>query len=281
MTDSASQPPERESSPSDPTPPPSPWVHLRRHTSARIALGRSGGSLPTRELLAFNLDHALARDAVHAPFDAESLATELRTIANVPAVCVLHSAAPDRLTYLQRPELGRRLSEKSAAELTALRTVAVDHTLSPSSLVIIVSDGLSALAAHRQAAPLLQALLPQLRAAGFVLAPLCVVTHARVGLLDEIGDTLQTAFALILLGERPGLGTPDSLSAYFTHAPAPGRTDADRNCVSNIRPDGLSADEAAAKLVAWLNNARSSQSSGIALKEPVVPGVNSLPDSAP
>jgi ethanolamine ammonia-lyase small subunit len=240
------------------------WSPLRRFTAARIGLGRSGGSLPTREVLAFAHDHALARDAVHAPFDAEALATELRPLHS--PLLVLASAAADRATYLQRPDLGRRLSAESAAQLSA----------APADLVILVSDGLSALAAQRQAAPLLAALLPKLRAAHWQLGPLCVVRHARVALQDEVGGLLRARLTLMLLGERPGLGTPDSLGAYLTFGPHPGRTDAERNCVSNIRPGGLPPAAAAEKLFSLLTAARHLQLSGTSLKEEPV----SLP-SAP
>jgi ethanolamine ammonia-lyase small subunit len=236
-----------------------PWSQLRRFTAARIALGRAGGSLPTREVLAFAHDHALARDAVHAPFDPEALARELRALH--PEVLVLASAAPDRATYLRRPDLGRRLSPDSVSKLPA------PCSLPPHDLVVLVSDGLSALAAQRQSAPLLAALLPRLRAVGFTLGPLCVVRHARVALQDEVGGLLQARLSLMLLGERPGLGTPDSLGAYLTYNPHPGRTDAERNCVSNIRPDGLPHAVAAERLAALLLSSRRLQLSGTGLKE--------------
>jgi len=238
---------------------PDSWSHLRRLTAARIALGRSGGSLPTHAQLAFALDHALARDAVHAPFDADVLAAELRALH--AATLVLGSAVRDRTTYLQRPDLGRKLSDHSVVRLSAL------DLKTPPDLVVIVSDGLSALAAQRQVAPLLGALLPMLHAAGFTLAPLCVVMHARVALMDEVGALLRTKLALMLLGERPGLGTPDSLGAYFVFGPGPGRTNADRNCVSNIRPASLPPAAAAGKLAALLIAARTLKLSGVALKE--------------
>lgn len=242
--------------------PPAAWVHLRRHTAARIALGRTGGSLPTTEQLTFALDHALARDAVHAPFDPAALAAELALLH--PEPLILESAAPDRATYLQRPDLGRRLSADSATRLTAL----VPRT--PPDLVILISDGLSALAAQRQAAPLLRDLLPRLRASGLTLAPLCIVRQARVALMDEAGSLVRARLALMLLGERPGLGTPDSLGAYLVFAPALGRTNADRNCVSNIRPAGLPPSLAAEKLHALLTAASTLQLSGVALKDPTV-----------
>lgn len=235
------------------------WRHLRRHTAARIALGRTGGSLPTRELLAFALDHALARDAVRAPFDAGALAAELGALH--PAPLVLDSAAGDGPTYLRRPDLGRKLSDASARQLSAYKTEL------PPDLVVIVSDGLSALAAQRQAAPLLGALLPRLRAAGFALAPLCLVRRARVGLMDEVGALLRARLALMLLGERPGLGTPDSLGAYLVFGPQPGRTNAERNCVSNIRPAGFHPTAAAEQLFALLTAAHRLRLSGVALTE--------------
>jgi ethanolamine ammonia-lyase small subunit len=236
------------------------WSHLRRHTAARIALGRTGGSLPTSALLAFAHDHALARDAVHAPFDSAALAAALQSLDSAP-ILQLTSAAPDRATYLQRPDLGRRLSPASIAQLSTLNTQLPDHVL-----VVIISDGLSALAAERQAPPLLAALLPRLRAAGLTLAPLCIVRHARVALQDELGGLLRARLSLMLLGERPGLGTPDSLGAYFTFAPRPGRTDAERNCISNIRPAGLPPAAAAEKLVALMTAALRLGLTGTVLK---------------
>lgn len=243
---------------------PDPWLRLRRFTPARIALGRAGGSQPTRDQLAFALDHALARDAVHASFDAGALTQELRTQGL--EVLTLTSAAPDRATYLQRPDLGRKLSDASRAQLCAVAAQS-----RACELAITVSDGLSALAAQRQVPPLLAALVPALRAKNLTLAPICLVRHARVGIMDEIGDLLHAKLALILLGERPGLGTPDSLGAYFEFDPRPGRTNADRNCVSNIRPTGLAPAAAAEKLTSLLLAALAQQHSGIALKEAVTP----------
>lgn len=240
-----------------------PWAQLRRFTAARIALGRSGGSQTTPAQLAFNLDHALARDAVHAAFDTAALAAELRALPGAPPVLTLTTAAPDRATFLRRPDLGRQLSPESRAQLSVPGT-----QLSPGpDLAIIVSDGLSALAAHRQAPALLAEFLPRWRDAGYTLAPLCVVRHARVSLLDEIGVALRARLAVILLGERPGLGTPDSLGAYLEYAPQPGRTNAERNCLSNIRPAGLSHKAAAEKLATLLGAALRLQLSGIGLKE--------------
>ncbi|SRR5258708_5882185 len=249
-----------------------PWFNLRRYTAARIALGRTGGSLPTRELLSFNQDHAAARDAVHSPLNAEILTEELRTI--FPNVLTLSSAASNRPTYLQRPDLGRSLSSDSRQILEDLAASSrtAHNTAEGHDLAIIVSDGLSALAAHRQAVPLLSALLPKLVAAHWSIAPLCVVRHARVALEDEVGSLLHARIALILLGERPGLIAPDSLGAYFVYGPKIGNSDAGRNCISNIRPEGLRPNAAADKLFSLLTASHQLQLSGIALKEePVVP----------
>lgn len=247
--------------PSDPNAAPvptDPWSHLRRFTPARIALGRSGGSLPTAAQLDFRLAHARARDAVLAPFAAEKLAAALAAAGLETRT--LTTAARDRRTYLLRPDLGRLLSAESRAALATAAAPAID-------LVAIVSDGLAPAAAERHAVATLTPLLAALRAAGWTVAPVCIVPFARVKVQDEIGALLGARFTLMLLGERPGLGAPDSLGAYFTAAPGPGRTDADRNCVSNIRPEGLAPALAAAKLAWLLENARRTGVSGIALKD--------------
>jgi ethanolamine ammonia-lyase small subunit len=240
---------------------PDAWSRLRRHTPARVALGRAGGSLPTREVLAFAAAHAGARDAVHTPLDVERLCADIR--ATGLDVIVTASAAPDRATYLQRPDLGRRLSDESR-ELLAARVEGVRPT---SDLALVVSDGLSAPAAQRHATPLLAELLPMLRAAGVACSPVVLVRHGRVAAQDEVGQALGARASLILLGERPGLGSPDSLGAYLVFAPRPGRTDADRNCVSNIRPGGLSFPAAAATLCYLLTEALRRRLSGVGLKD--------------
>ncbi len=253
----------------------SPTAHLRAFTAARIGLGRTGGSLPTRELLTFAHDHALARDAVHSPFAAERLALELQALGT--PTLLLESAAPDRAAFLRRPDLGRRLSEQSAHTLATLPASAAAPA---PDLVIIISDGLSALAAERQAAPLLTALLSKLSAAGWTLAPLCLIRHARVSIMGEVGAACRAQLALILLGERPGLGTPDSLGAYFEYHPRPGLTNAERNCLSNIRPAGLPPLEAADRLFALLTTARRRQVSGIGLKEEEPSFIRSIADAS-
>lgn len=226
---------------------PDPWAALRRHTPARIALGRSGTSLPTAELLRFSAAHARARDAVHVPLDVDTLAQDL-TRAGWPPLRV-RSQAPTREDYLRRPDWGRRLHPQ---DLDALRNRAPE----PVDLLVVLGDGLSALAVQSHALPVVRALrqvLDDTDASTPALAwgPLVIATQARVALADDIGAALNARLVLMLLGERPGLSAADSLGAYLTHQPRVGRTDAERNCVSNIRPDGL-PPEAAARRIAWL-----------------------------
>jgi ethanolamine ammonia-lyase small subunit len=236
-----------------------PWNGLRRHTAARIALGRAGGSLPTREVLLFAAAHAAARDAVHETLDWDRLEAGIRALPS--DVVRLESAATDRATYLQRPDLGRKLSDASAQTLAeAKRTPAPD-------VALVVSDGLSAPAAQRQAAPLLRELLPMLRTSGIIISPVFLVRFGRVAIEDEIGAIAGAKAAVILLGERPGLGSPDSLGAYLVFDPRPRRTDAERNCVSNIRPGGLSFPDAGATLHYLITEAVRRQISGVALKD--------------
>jgi ethanolamine ammonia-lyase small subunit len=237
-----------------------PWQALRQVTEARIALGRSGGSLPTGAQLDFRLAHARARDAVLAPFDADALGVRLRSLGE--PTLIVDSAAGNRAEFLQRPDLGRRLAP-DARTLLSGHAAACPHC----DLVIVVSDGLSTLAVNTQVEPLLRALLPLLHADAWKLAPLIIARHARVALQDEIGGIFRAQIALILLGERPGLGSADSLGAYFTHGPVIGKTDADRNCVSNIRSGGLSPAEAAHKLHHLLTHSRRIGLSGVALKD--------------
>jgi ethanolamine ammonia-lyase small subunit len=239
---------------------PDAWGELRAATQARIALGRAGGSLPTDAWLEFKAAHASARDAVHNAFEPLRLAAEIANLG-APTV-VVATAASDRATYLQRPDLGRRLDDASRRRLQA-----ASAPPEAPELVIIVSDGLSALAAHRQAVPVLAALLPRLEVDRWRLAPLVVAAFGRVALEDEVGELLGAQAALILLGERPGLVSPDSLGAYLVYGPKIGNTDANRNCVSNIRPEGL-APLAAAETIAYLaGEARRRRLSGVYLKD--------------
>lgn len=237
---------------------PDPWAALRQHTAARIALGRAGVSLPSAEWLRFSLAHALARDAVHLRFDTTTLAAGLQHHGF--ETLVLESAAPDRATYLRRPDLGRRLSARSAVLLPALAGGGCE-------LAVVVGDGLSALAVHSQALPLLQELRPRLEAQGQAPGPIALVRQCRVALGDEVGALLQARAVLVLIGERPGLSSPDSLGAYLTWAPRPGCSDAMRNCVSNIRPEGLGWSAAAQKIAWLLLAARQRGATGITLKD--------------
>ncbi|HEX7937289.1 MAG TPA: ethanolamine ammonia-lyase subunit EutC [Paraburkholderia sp.] len=233
-----------------------PWNALRQFTNARIALGRAGNSLPTAPLLAFNLSHAQARDAVHHPLDADALHEQLRA-QNFNTLDV-HSAAPDREHYLRRPDLGRRLAEDSRSALACLPDETPD-------VVFVIGDGLSAFAASRQAVPLLQAVTPQL--ADWKIGPVVVARQARVALGDEIGELLNAKLVVMLIGERPGLSSPDSLGIYVTYAPKVGCSDAQRNCISNVRPEGLDYPLAAHKLHYLLTHARRLGLTGVGLKD--------------
>ena len=236
-----------------------PWAALRRHTPARIAIGRSGTGLPTAEVLRLAADHAAARDAVHLPLDVAALGDALRAQGLQPLPA--HSRAATREIYLRRPDLGRRLAPQEVPRLQAAATGPVD-------LAVVLGDGLSAQAVQRHALPLLLALRAALGDAALRWAPVVVVaTQARVALADEVGALLQARVVLMLLGERPGLSSPDSLGAYLTHAPQVGRTDAERNCVSNIRPEGLAPARAAHRIAWLLNEALRRRLSGVALKD--------------
>ena len=227
--------------PDEPPRPATRFADLARLTPARIALGRSGSSLPTSELLRFGLAHAQARDAVHAAFRPEQIADELATLGLVTRMA--HSAARSRQDYLRRPDLGRGLSQESEAALAASR--------GSFDIAIVVADGLSSTAVQQNAAPLIAALLPFLQRQKLTLAPIVIAQQARVALGDEAAVALGARMVVVLIGERPGLSSPDSLGAYLTFAPRRGLTDAARNCVSNIRPGGLGFQHAAFKL-AWL-----------------------------
>ena len=241
---------------------PDPWQQLRRLTTARIALGRTGGSLPTRELLDFRLAHARARDAVHAPFAAAGFADQLRVL-NTEVICI-ESAAATQMDFLRRPDLGRKLSNSGGARLTAYAAAQAGESY---DLAIIISDGLSSHAATEHAPILLAELMPLARRSGWKLAPLIVAAHGRVALQDEVGALLRVRLTLMLLGERPGLGAVDSLGAYFTFAPRPGLTDAARNCVSNIRAGGFSPKDAANKLHDLIAQSLRRSLSGVELKD--------------
>lgn len=237
-------------------------LNLRDLTPARVFLPMTGNSVATEEVLSFQLAHAKARDAVHARFHPPSfgrrITTELPLLAEAAIpVLLLKSNAMDRAAYLRQPNLGRTLHPDSGALLSP----------AASDLAIIVADGLSALAIERNAIPLLAHLLPQLLGGGWTVGPLTLVEQGRVAIGDVIGSRLGVRCSLILIGERPGLSSPDSMGAYLTWAPHPDRTDAERNCLSNIRGGGLSPAQAADRLFRYLEAARTMQGTGVSLKE--------------
>jgi len=239
---------------------PMPWSGWRSATTARIALGRAGVAIPTDESLRFGWAHAMARDAIHTPLDVAALQAELESAGHV--VLTAKSRAPDRTSYLRRPDWGRQLDDSDAAHLRAVATTAVQ----PLDVCVVIGDGLSSLAVQRHCAPLLAALVPLL-APGIRLAPLVVVQQARVAVSDDVGEALGARLSVILIGERPGLSSPDSLGIYLTHGPRRGLNDALRNCISNVRPEGLGYALAAHKLAWLLQQALQRGYSGVALKD--------------
>ncbi|RYX95133.1 MAG: ethanolamine ammonia-lyase subunit EutC [Comamonadaceae bacterium] len=229
---------------------------MMRHTPARIGLGRSGVSMPTAEILRFGISHARARDAVHLPLDVEALAGDLQA-SGLPVIRAT-SRAEDRQAYLARPDLGRQLSEASAAHLR--------EACAPSGIVVVVADGLSSIAVQRHALPV----ICRLRAALGELwqdAAVVIVEQGRVAVGDEIGEALRARLVVMLIGERPGLSSPDSLGIYMTYAPRRGLADNARNCISNVRPEGLGYDEAVVKLAYLARRALKLGFSGVALKD--------------
>ncbi|MDR0191505.1 ethanolamine ammonia-lyase subunit EutC [Pseudomonas yamanorum] len=238
-----------------------PWLELRRLTPARIALGRTGTSIPTGAQLDFQFAHAQARDAVHLPFDHVGLSSQLAERGRDSLL--LHSAAVDRHSYLQRPDLGRRLSDESAQ---ALRDYAAANP-GGVDLAVVVADGLSALAVHKHTLPFLTRMEEQTHAEGWSLSPVILVEQGRVAVADEVGQLLGAKMVVILIGERPGLSSPDSLGLYFTYNPKVGLTDAYRNCISNVRLEGLSYGMAAHRLLYLMREACRRQLSGVNLKD--------------
>jgi ethanolamine ammonia-lyase small subunit len=244
-----------------PADPENPLLELRRLTPARIALGRTGTSMPTSAQLDFQYAHAQARDAVHLPFDSAGLSSQLAERGR--ASLLLNSAATDRNSYLQRPDLGRKLSDESAQTLR-------DYALANPGgvdLAIVVADGLSALAVHRHTLPFLARMEDQIVNDGWSVSPVILVEQGRVAVADEIGELLGAKMVVILIGERPGLSSPDSLGLYFTYNPKVGLTDAYRNCISNVRLEGLSYGMAAHRLLYLMREACRRQLSGVNLKD--------------
>jgi ethanolamine ammonia-lyase small subunit len=242
-----------------PAPPPRSIGDLRSLTPARVALGRSGASLPTSALLDFTLDHARARDAVHAVFDASAVATAVGALG--VRTTEVTSRAGSRSDYLKRPDLGRRLNEASAQRLAE-----VSDNL-PGRVVLVIGDGLSPIAVHAHATALVRELLARLQAAKIEVGCAVVASAARVALGDEVGAILNASMVAVLIGERPGLSAPDSLGAYLTFAPRIGRTDAERNCVSNIHREGLTYEDAATKIAWLIREGLARKITGVALKD--------------
>ena len=245
-----------------------PWRHLSEFTDARIGLGRTGVSLPTHELLRFQLAHAQAQDAVYAQLELDTLVGQLTPFSEaVPTI--VHSRAKDRAQYLCRPDYGRRLDETSVHVLKQLAESVDSRIEITFDLAIVIADGLSARAINANTVALLRELLPRLTQTKpqWHLAPPVIVQQGRVAVGDEVGELLNAKCVLLLIGERPGLSSPDSLGAYITWNPVPGKTDAARNCVSNVRPAGLVYSLAAEKIAYLLQQARSRQISGVNLKD--------------
>ncbi|MCR8915188.1 ethanolamine ammonia-lyase subunit EutC [Marinobacter panjinensis] len=244
------------------------WRVLRQFTDARIGLGRAGISLPTHELLKFQLAHARARDAVHFPLDVKRLVENLNASpAALPgeSPLLLKSQAQDRLTYLQRPDLGRELSQESVQQLARHRV----RDQSEPVVAIVIVDGLSSSAIQNSAEPMVTQLLRDLGEdpGDWRLAPLSIVEQGRVAIGDEIGECLGASVVVVLIGERPGLSSPDSLGMYLTWGPERGLSDARRNCISNVRPGGLSFEQASQRLRHLMEEARRLRISGISLKD--------------
>jgi ethanolamine ammonia-lyase small subunit len=237
--------------------PTDPWRSLSRWTSARIGLGRVGASATTQATLDFAMDHAHARDAIHTPLDTAALAQQLQ--ASGLNTLLAWSQARTRTEYLRRPDLGRLLADDCLPRLQPTTEPEVNR------LTIIIADGLSSLAPANHALPLIEALRSNLHA--WQLDAIVLATQARVALADEIGRVRGAEATLVLIGERPGLKSADSLGAYLTYRPHPGCTDADRNCVSNIRSGGLTYASAAFRLVHLLHGARALGRSGVELKD--------------
>lgn len=241
---------------------PDAWSELKQFTDARISLGRCGASLPLSETLSFKLAHAQARDAVWSPFNVESLAQD---VAVLGSRCLsLASSVADRSEYLTRPDKGRRLAEDSRALLKAEQK--------GFDLCLVVSDGLSSRAIHENAVPFLESFMGLVRTAGLTLAPVCLVENGRVAIADEIASTLDARVTAILIGERPGLSSPNSMGVYMTYGPRQGATDESRNCISNVRQGGMSIEAGVQKLAYLVETAFRMQTSGVALKDKMSPG---------
>ncbi|XOB61266.1 ethanolamine ammonia-lyase subunit EutC [Campylobacterota bacterium DY0563] len=245
-----------------------PWAALREYTDARIGLGRAGVSIPTTESLNFQLAHAQAQDAVHLPLDVETVIEQLENAnlyQEIFTPILLHSQAVNRTTYLQRPDLGRRLDKKSIETLTKVNTLKDEKY----DLSIVVVDGLSSLAIKENAAIFIKKLIEELNTdkESWNLAPITIVQQGRVAIGDEVGEILNSKTTIVLIGERPGLSSPDSMGLYLTYNPKVGLTDESRNCISNIRIEGLSYEEGIKKAMYLLKESRRLELSGVNLKD--------------
>jgi len=246
-----------------------PWRKLRQYTDARIGLGRTGVSLPTHELLAFQVAHAQAKDAVHVPLNLLEIKSNLSSLQNVKdmPLLLLKSKACDRFSYLQRPDLGRRLEKKSKEEIVNF----MDSVEVKYELAIVVVDGLSSNAVQQNAVPFINVLLKELAQDpdlnNLQFGPFSIVEQGRVAIGDEVGELLKAEMVIVLIGERPGLSSPDSLGMYLTWLPHVGRNDAERNCISNIRPAGLSYRDASQKALYLIKESRRLKLSGVNLKD--------------
>ena len=237
---------------------PDAWESLKAFTNARIALGRAGVATPMKEVLSFRMCHAHARDAVYSILNVDKLVGSLQQF-QIPII-IANSQANNRSVYLQRPDLGRRLNDASANNLKGESSQSAD-------IAIIIADGLSATAINEHAVYVVKKLIPFLKKSVLTIAPIVIAQQARVAIADEIGSLLNAKLSVILIGERPGLSSPDSMGAYITYQPSPGKTDESRNCVSNIRPGGLSYELAAEKIAKLINASLQLKLSGIALKD--------------
>ena len=244
-----------------------PWALLKDYTDARIGLGRSGVSIPTFHSLAFQLAHAQAQDAVHLSLDVENIVEQLfvNDINKETSPILLHSQAINRTTYLQRPDLGRRIDKNSSEILKKIK--ANDNTFYDLSIVIV--DGLSSLAIKENAINFIKKLMTALKEdkQKWNLSPFSIVQQGRVAVGDEVGELLKAKISIVLIGERPGLSSPDSLGLYLTWNPKVGLSDASRNCISNIRSEGLSYEEAVKKTMYLLKESRRLELSGVNLKD--------------
>lgn len=235
-----------------------PWSDLKEYTAARIALGRTGTAEPLQALLQFRLAHAHARDAVYAVLDQPMLLNGLRSLQQ--ASFTLQTQAASRNEYLQYPHKGRRLHTASHDQLMEFNSTGYD-------LCLVLADGLSATAINSHAIPVLKLLLPLFEKASLSVAPVCIIQEGRVAVGDECGHLLKAKLVAVFIGERPGLSSPDSLGVYLTWRPAPGLTDEARNCISNIRPEGLNYADAAERIFYMISESLRLQLSGVGLKD--------------